>query len=661
MTAKYAFNRRSLSMMSIVACMAGATLAAQAQTAISVLPPVYVRLSASSTGTGSSAVNFSTSTQNLTCPASGIVATVSSTTDGTGNVLVDNFINLTVAQGTTTTTGPTNICRGGIIENGNQADCFTAGYQGPASNGQLTGDDPDGAIAAAGGVTPIDISSQLASGANTLTFDLVDTGGYLASTSIYLYTNCTSQGIVGGGQITGNSIPSSNPPADVLTQNFAFSAVNNKGVQQVLDFSYAAAAQTLTVENGTIPTVVDLALDPATWSNYVKGTSFATSQCLVHNGELLDNNSPACKLYTVTCQVGQGSTGSGAQCPSSSARNILFEDIFDGPEFYLPDIHAGHEVFHQGFGYLEASDGWTGGPCTFENASEQIFSCPENLLVQFTGPGATKTTSSNPVPHINSTFISVGPVPEDRTKVRFEGSDDDDWGWFWKREKWVNSREVQVKFLSKPPIVPPPNNGFVAAPIYGITYGVSLANALPSTEFPVPGDLTLYTAEGCPAPGTIVATPFSPEPVPVSVDADGNYLIHYFATDCAGTEELFFYKDNTNSWNTTFFTKELNVDTVNPTVVAGPTLSPAPTLINGVLGYKKGQKVTATYQCSDDRSGVEQCGEEFYCDPVTNPAAVKTTINTWGAGQQTFTVKVSDAAENEGQSASVSYTVVGGH
>ena len=59
----------------------------------------------------------------------------------------------------------------------------------------------------------------------------------------------------------------------------------------------------------------------------MNGTSFATSSCLLHTGELY-NGSPACKLYTLTCQIGSGSTQAGALCPTSKQRNEVFQEVF---------------------------------------------------------------------------------------------------------------------------------------------------------------------------------------------------------------------------------------------------------------------------------------------------------------------------------------------
>jgi hypothetical protein len=91
--------------------------------------PVDVRLSTNGTGWyPSDGNNFNTTNLNLTCPASPS-AILSSTADGKGNLMVDNFLNVTVTSGAVTTR-PTNVCPGG----GTQS-CFTAGYQVPSSTG----------------------------------------------------------------------------------------------------------------------------------------------------------------------------------------------------------------------------------------------------------------------------------------------------------------------------------------------------------------------------------------------------------------------------------------------------------------------------------------------------------------------------------------------
>jgi hypothetical protein len=618
-------------------CIAAAASTVSGQTAVQLFSPANVRVSTQGTGYGANEVVFNTTILNLTC-TSPIQAKISSTADGTGKVLVDNFITFNEVGGTAT-----DICKGGTVENGNQQNCFNDNYKSQASSGELTGKDPD-TFVTTGGVPPIDVSSYLTTGAVQAQIGLVDTGSYLDSSTLYLVTNCAFNGVAGPGKVTGNPISQSNPTGQQLTQNFSFNSTNNQQVQFTYDLSEAQNAGSLSITDGTAPTGVDTPLNAATFqSTYLKGTSFATGSCLIHTGELF-NGAPACKLYTLTCQVGTNPSQSGALCPTSQQRNEIFEDVFDGPSFSLPDVLGTNLlIYHQGVGFIEAKDGWSGGPCTFDPSSGIANElCPQNLLTSFSGPGTYK--SSGRGQDSNSTFITVAPVPEDLTIVTLPGQ---------RLGYWINSHSAKVNFLSVPPALASKNN-FVAAPIQSITYGVSLASSVPQPGAPVPDDVTVPNSP-CPAPGGSnppKATPFTALGEGVSFPTDGQYALHYFAQDCAGTEELQFTKSG-GSWSTSFFTFPINVDTVKPVVQTGPTLSPAPTS----SGYKVGQKVTATYSCTDDRSGVVICGTALYLVGRLNTGTITTPINTLKAGQQTFTVTAVDAAGNNSTSAPVSYLV----
>jgi hypothetical protein len=272
--------------------------------------------------------------------------------------------------------------------------------------------------------------------------DLVDAGTVLTSSTLYLRTNCSQNGVTGPATITGNPIPQSNPTPAQLTQNFAFNPTTNQQVQFVYDLSIAQAVGTLSITPATIPTTNDLPFDPTTFqSKLVANTSFATSSCLIHSGELIDGL-PACKMFTLTCAVGTGSTGSGAQCPVSSLPNEVFQDVFDGPSFTLPDIATPNgPTFHQGVGFLMASEGWTGGPCTFDPASGlQNLLCPLNLLSSFSGPGTYSLIGKTQ--HPNSTFIPVAQVPEDLTTVTVAGQ---------QPGGWVNTSTPSITLSSQPP------------------------------------------------------------------------------------------------------------------------------------------------------------------------------------------------------------------
>ncbi|HEY6376942.1 MAG TPA: hypothetical protein VIX90_15590, partial [Edaphobacter sp.] len=391
----------------IAACTVAATSDMHAQTnSILLFSPTNVRLSTTGTGFGSNQAVFNSSTLSLNCGSSPISAVLSSTTNGAGNVLVDNFINLTVNT-SAGSSSPVNVCRGGVSEStpgGDQPDCFTLSYQFPAGQGNFTGQNPDNFVST-GGVAPIDISSSFQPGTIQVKIDLIDTGGVLANSTLYLNTTCTQAGVTGPAKITGNPIPQNNPPPSTLTQNFSFDPSTDQRVQFTYDLSLAQDAGSLSITDGTIPNTADLPIDPSTFQPvWVPGTSFATSSCLIHTGELLPNGQPACKLFTLECQVGTGSSQSGAQCPVSSLRNELFEEFFDGPGFTLPDLSIPNgPTFHQGIGFLMAKEGWTGGPCVFDPvAGLGTELCPQNLLTDFSGPGLYALSGTGD--HPNSTF-----------------------------------------------------------------------------------------------------------------------------------------------------------------------------------------------------------------------------------------------------------------
>lgn len=642
----------------IVLCVASIVPALSAQTSIQLFGPVNVR--ASVNGTTYDAPNtFNSNTLNLTCPAS--PTAVLSSANG-GNVLVDN--NIQVSTSSPSVTGPTNVCAGGSSDstsNGPSPDCFTTTYQGAASAGQLTGQSPDsfapstGVTLANGGVPPIDIHSSLVQGSNQITISEVDGGGDLASSSLYLTTNCTQGGVAGGGNITGNPIQQTNPTPQQLTQNFTFNTGTTQQVNFTYDLSGSQAADTLAIQNGTVPGVEDAAVDPATFqADYGQNTPFSTSSCLIHTGELLPNGQPACKLFTLECTVGTDPSESGANCPISSAPNELFQDIFDGPSFSLQDISTpSGPTFHEGIGFLMASEPWNGGPCAFDPASGLgNLPCPQNLLANFSGPGVYK--SSGYTSHPNSTFIPVTGVPEPLTTVTVANL---------QPGNWVNTQTPNVTFSSQPPMFSalteaqlPGVSTFAAAPIQAITYGTAAVGNVPTPGIPGSVGTAISNPVTCPAaiPPGVAQPAFTPPVQPVALNADGNYLLYYFAQDCAGTQELKFVKDGSGSWSTSYYTVPINVDTVLPAVSSGPALSPS----SG--SYIVGQPVTATYSCTDDRSGIVTCGASTFSEdsaplstgPLTSP------VDTSTPGSKTFTVTAVDAAGNKSIQ-SINYVVAG--
>jgi hypothetical protein len=80
---------------------------------------------------------FNTTILNLNCTEP-IQAKLSSTADGSGNVLVDNYITFNIVS-----SSPVDICSHGTVENGNQQNCFNSTYGSQASYGGLDGQNPN--------------------------------------------------------------------------------------------------------------------------------------------------------------------------------------------------------------------------------------------------------------------------------------------------------------------------------------------------------------------------------------------------------------------------------------------------------------------------------------------------------------------------------------
>jgi len=391
----------------------------------------------------------------------------------------------------------------------------------------------------------------------------------------------------------------------------------------------------------------------------------------VHNGEVggplgEPATNPACKLYTLECTTGTGSAEAGANCPVSTVDNEVVKDIFDGPSFSLS---PGGPTYHEGIGFLMASEGWgsegagpwnwdggAGGPCTFDPEADLNLPCPQNLLISFTGPGTF--SGSGETTHPNSTFISIANVPEPLTTVAITGAS--------PTGNWVNTDTPTVSFTTTPPNLTgsglPGAANFTPAPIQSVTYGVSpLASPAPvPANEPIANDVTLENA-ACPIP------PASPWPNPgvtfgpvtqtLNFTADGSYLLHYYAQDCAGTQELLFQNPG-GSWTTNFYAVQINVDTVAPAIsslAAGVGLP-------GNGSYAKGAVVKASYSCSDAESGVVSCGPAG--SPTTYPAGTPNTgtltspLNTTTVGTFTFTVNATDLAGNH-STTSGTYKVIG--
>jgi uncharacterized repeat protein (TIGR01451 family) len=584
---------------------------------------------------------FKTAPLTLSCPtgAATITAKLSSTPDGNGNVLVDNYITLSVNNTPVTIpsgTGPAgNVCRGGPSDSfgGLQyPDCFTAGgYQQNAGN--LLGTDPD-SITGNGGVPPIDVSGDFSGGSQNVTFNLLDGGGEVASSTVFLVTSCNSTGVQTGGTVTANPLVPGNPSS--LAPQFLLNTTPGNHITFAADFENAD-----TFDGTTTPTVTDTGIPQSSFAAYVTGTSAAPAVCVRLSGEVgPDGSTPLCKAFTITCTDSSGNSA-GTNCPQqSTARTLLFESRLDSPDAIPNPFPAG-----TGPGLLMGSDEWTSAAtCVFPSGALLGQPCPQNPLTEF--KGAADPTGGATPRSVNSTFIPVYNMPLPQTTVTIPAA---------TASGWVNTRTVVVNFASNPATYPAPNNGFVAANIASFTYGQG--TPVPDPTFPVPGDITTLNGT-CPA---AVPGPFH-NTATFTYTADGQYNnVHYFATDCANTEELKFVANAapTANW-AQFNTVLIKIDTVAPTIGA-ITFNPTS---NGNI-FAVGQAVAANFTCTDNPSGSG-------IDPTTcfGTAAMATGTPTTGiasgqnipttqAGTYTFTVTAKDNAGNPATPQVVTYQVVG--
>lgn len=594
--------------------------------------PVYTRNSTYTVPTA-----FSSSTLQLSCPAAptAIISSSPTATNSTyANVFTDNYIGLTVNGN-----ARVNVCRNGYTdapEGG--TDCFTPPYTSAATG--LLGQNPDTFVATYG-VPALDISSNLAPGPLQTKFELLDFGGSFGSSTVWLITNCTQAGITPGGNITGNPISTTAPAPSQLTQNFFFDSTNGQRVEFIADYSAAEAAGTLTIVDNTIPTVNDQGLAPSAWPAVVAGTSFATTACVPDLGELDASGNPLCKLSTILCTNSLNPTPAGDNCPQSTAKNVQMFHEFDATVASVTTFPAG-----TGLGFLMGSDNWPTSSCIFIGPETGAM-CPQNPLTSFLGDfrsGSGGTTT-------NSTYTVVSGVPLPTTAAGFSPNS----------SGWSNSNTVNMSFLTTPPSVPAPNNNFIAAPIHTLTYGIDSPAPYPDTALPIPGDVTLPKSNPvtCPSVPTAGAQPLA-ESDTVTL-AEGMHQLHYFATDCAETEELVFTPNvsNTGNW-ASFKTLTINVDTTKPFVATGPILSPVGSYVLNQAG------VQASYSCADPMgssgatpSGVSVCGPTVSSSvsPTPGTGTLTSPINTSSLGTHSFTVNVQDLAGNLGAPVTVSYTV----
>jgi len=416
-------------------------------------------------------------------------------------------------------------------------------------------------------------------------------------------------------------------------QTFVFNNAANNVDAYSFDYTNAANAGTITANANATPTINDFQITPSDWPGIVAGTWAATTQCIPIAGA--NGN---CAQKRQICTTPTNSTPLGSNCPQSSERNILLESTFD-PVTPITDPNTK-------FGVVEFNDT---GSCPFDGLAANLV-CPDNGLVHFTGKGQHRggkgagTTNSN-------IAIVTGVLPPVTTTTGFVNAA----GW-----TNTNTNPVTGSLTATPP-ANPNINGSVIAPIDSITYGIS-QGALPPTFPPIPTDTTVFNpnppgnASTCPNTinGTTPAPPFT-IPVNLGTLAEGTWLLHIQARDCAGTNELKFTRDSVSgNWSTNFQSLTINVDNTAPMVtgLALSTTTPSP-----------GQMVTVTYACKDlvsngVASGIATCGTgpQTFTVGTLNTGPLNNSFIAAGLGPQSYSVTATDVAGNS-STAKANYTV----
>jgi uncharacterized repeat protein (TIGR01451 family) len=473
----------------------------------------------------------------------------------------------------------------------------------------------------------------------------------------------------------GTPISTTPTPAQ-LNQTFVINPTS--GLQWNFNFNYLdAAGDGITVQSGTTPFVSSLVVTPTDWTNIANGTQMADTTCL-----LASATGQSCAVNTLACTTTASSTPAGANCPVSTARNILFTQQIDLVQNQT-NVSAGTLTIPSGSapGLAMLPDVVPPGPqCTYPTGPLSAQLCPQNIMTQLVD-GSPKGGGTASLP--NSTYVLFCCEPERTTAATIP---------LWSN---LATGGVPVRFNSAPPLTPVPNpNNFQAAQGASVVVGAELRSLDPlDTTYPLPGEVSLPNSTPCPALGTSPNTPWSTQAsaaftvngsinsyinsftpgtattAPSATTAaltEGAYNAHFYSVDCDNFEELVYPASinvapgpaTTNV--VTFKTVPFNVDTTPPAVTSITLSQPS--------GYvDQGAPLTATVVCTDPTShtvfsGIGQCGSQGSPQAfVGNQQTVSTTpisLSTSTLGINTFTAIAQDVAGNS-STASVTYQVVG--
>ncbi|GEM_PF-2695490 len=459
----------------------------------------------------------------------------------------------------------------------------------------------------------------------------------------------------------GQQIDPNNPTS--LNQTFVINNTTGQTLSFNFDDTVSNAGGTLTVQPGTTPFINSSGISQFDWATIVNGTAMADAPCFIAA------NQTVCALNTMTCTTSSNPNATGANCPQSTERNILFDQEVDVAQNQT-NIVNGILTIPPGYapGMAMAPDALvSGAECTFPSGiplASQL--CPQSIMTELQDnsphPGGTGTTT-------NSTYVFFCCEPEWQTTPTIA--------------LWNNTTSVPAAFTSNPPPTPNPDtNNFHAAQGASVVVGAEPHGTALDTTYPLPGEQTLNNAISCPALGVPPQTPWSTQnPQTFSVNGtitnydnngtavalvEGQYDAHYFSVDCDAFEELVYptslnFQPGPPGGNVaTFKTQPFNVDLTAPTVSY---------LLNPGSSVPYASTLTASVTCTDPvsngvASGISNCGgqattPQSYPPLTTTPTVTVTvTLPTNAVGSQAYPLPAAlDQAGNQGGATSIPYSV----
>jgi hypothetical protein len=495
-----------------------------------------------------------------------------------------------------------------------------------------------------------------------------------------------------------------------LTSTFSTSTTGGT-VSSVVDYSTAGNGSTSPISNPTLLSINNTLTQPS-WPEYVVGTPWATSSCTVRSGNGGTGN--LCSQYINECfdATKGATTASDANCPTALDPGfynyVTLEDTFDwgtgGKQTIAPGTTVSLIAFtvpilNPGLQWNASAPPATTNPVCASIPGTASPSCYlSDSLVDMYGD---QTTTRGSKPKSKAWLVSVYNVPMLFTNIFAEPNPGTACPLTTAVQLnntaspiWVNGAclfDFQVN-----PAVPASGgtNNFQAAPPASLLYG-------PGTPAIAPGPITTGdtlvsnpnavctgtggscapalwdTQTGSNAVAVITGTIPAASPTLSSLGNNGTFPMHWSAIDTVGITEksitlspavsnLCTLPDGSTvsgsqCYYTTYFTTQVNIDSTAPSISLSsfsPAGSPAGT-------FALNQKVYPIYSCTDNLSGIANCGGVLVgpsspggACPTAPPSQVSTTaLNTSTPGAHSYTVTATDCAGNTSQPVTVNYTV----